>query len=60
MTDSAVACLIGEHNGFRWYHVDDPSGPVPGELAAELGLHELAIEDCRNHRQRAKLDRSLC
>lgn len=56
MTDHAAACLIGERNGFRWYHVDDPGGPAIDELAAQLGLHELAVEDCRNHRQRAKLE----
>lgn len=56
MTDHAAACLIGEHNGFRWYHVDDPSGPALDELAAQFGLHELAVEDCRNQRQRAKLE----
>lgn len=56
MNDSVAACLIGERNGFRWYHVDDPSGPALGELAAQLGLHELAVEDCRNRRQRAKLE----
>lgn len=56
MTDHAAAYLIGERNGFRWYHVDDPRGPALDELAAQLGLHELAVEDCRNHRQRAKLE----
>lgn len=56
MTDHAAACLIGEHNGFRWYHVDDPRGPALDELAAQFGLHELAVEDCRNQRQRAKLE----
>jgi len=60
MTDpapsAAAACLLGERNGFRWYHVDDPRGPALDELAAQFGLHELAIEDCRNHRQRAKLE----
>lgn len=53
---AAATCLIGERNGFCWYHVDDPKGPALDELAAQLGLHELAIEDCRNHRQRAKLE----
>ena len=60
MTDAtpsaAAACLLGERNGFRWYHVDDPRGPALDELAAQYGLHELAIEDCRNQRQRAKLE----
>ena len=55
-TSAAASCLIGERGGFRWYHVTDPKGPALDELAAQYGLHELAIEDCRNHRQRAKLE----
>jgi len=50
------SALVGMRNGFRWYHIDDPSSPVLDTLAAEFKLHELAIEDCRNMRQRAKLE----
>jgi magnesium transporter len=50
------ACLVGEHKGFRWYHVDDPVGPALDELAQTYGLHELAIEDCRVPGTRAKID----
>jgi len=53
---AAAAYLIGERDGFCWYHVDDTKGPALDELAAQFGLHELAIEDCRNHRQRAKIE----
>jgi len=53
---TAAACLVGERAGFRWYHVEDVQGPALDELAAQFGLHELSIEDCRNHRQRAKLE----
>ena len=59
MSTAAVdiaAALVGERNGFRWYHVDDPKSPLLESLAAHFGLHELAIEDCRNMRQRAKLE----
>lgn len=56
-TAPAIAsCLVGERNGFRWFHVDEPGSPVLDALAAEFKLHELAIEDCRNMRQRAKLE----
>jgi magnesium transporter len=51
-----AAALVGERNGFRWYHVDDPASPLLDALAAHFGLHELAIEDCRNMRQRAKIE----
>ncbi len=53
---SAQACLVGEINGFRWYHIDDPAGPALDELARIYGLHELAIEDCRVPGTRAKID----
>lgn len=56
LSSAARACLVCEHNGFRWFHVEDVRGPVLDELAALYGLHELAVEDCRNLRQRAKLE----
>jgi magnesium transporter len=54
-SDATAACLIGETAAFRWYHVEDPKGPVLDDLARQFGLHELAIEDCRAERTRAKL-----
>lgn len=56
VASAAAACLVSERGGFRWYHVEDVKGPALDELAAQFGLHELAIEDCRNRRQRAKLE----
>jgi magnesium transporter len=53
---AAAACLVGEHNHFRWFHVEDVKGPALDELAVAFGLHDLAIEDCRNLRQRSKVD----
>ncbi len=53
---AAAACLVGERAGFRWYHVEDVKGPALDELAQQFGLHELAIEDCRTERTRAKLE----
>ncbi len=56
-TRSAMqACLVGERDGYRWYHVDDVSGPALDELAKAYGLHELAVEDCRVPGTRAKID----
>ncbi len=48
--------LVGEQNGFRWYHVDDPALPTLDELAKAYDLHELAVEDCRVPGTRAKID----
>ena len=57
MANSATqACFVGERDGYKWYHVDDPAGPALDELAKEYGLHELAVEDCRVPGTRAKID----
>jgi len=53
---TAAACLLGERSGFRWFHIEDLHSPALDELAAQFGLHELALEDCRNERTRAKLE----
>jgi magnesium transporter len=56
VTAAMDACLVAERSGFVWYHVEDVRGPALEELAARFGLHELAIEDCRSERQRAKVE----
>ncbi len=56
LAPSAAACLVGERAGFRWFHVEDTKGPALDALAAQFGLHELAIEDCRHIGQRAKVE----
>ncbi|MBI3405648.1 MAG: hypothetical protein HY046_09350, partial [Acidobacteria bacterium] len=48
--------LLAERNGFRWFHVEDVKGPGLPALAAEFGLHDLAVEDCRTPGTRAKLE----
>lgn len=53
---SIAECLLGTRGGFRWYHVEDVRGPALDALATEFGLHDLAVEDCRNLRQRAKVE----
>jgi len=55
-TAAMDACLVAEHNGFLWYHVEDVRSPALDELATKFGLHELSIEDCRSERQRAKVE----
>jgi magnesium transporter len=55
-TSATVPYLVGERGGFRWYHVEDVKGPGLGALAAQFGLHELAVEDCRTGGTRAKLE----
>jgi magnesium transporter len=53
---AARACLVGERDGFLWYHIDAPQNPPLDELAREYHLHELAVEDCRTPGTRAKVD----
>src|SRR5262249_16666787 len=53
---SSEKCLVGERNGFRWYHLDAPASPALDELAQAYHLHELAVEDCRVPGTRAKID----
>jgi len=38
----------------RWYDIADPASPELDQLAKQFNLHELDIEDCRHHPQRAK------
>ena len=37
-----------------WYNIADPASPDLDQLAKQFTLHELDIEDCRHHPQRAK------
>src|SRR5436305_13586275 len=37
-----------------WYAIPDPASPDLDQLAKQFNLHELDIEDCRHHPQRAK------
>jgi magnesium transporter len=54
--EASRACLVGERNGFRWFHVEELHGPALDELAKCYGLHELALQDTRDERTRAKLE----
>jgi len=42
--------------GLLWLDLDDPMSQALDDLAAQYGFHELAVEDCRNRQQPAKVD----
>ncbi|MEF3404619.1 magnesium and cobalt transport protein CorA [Agromyces sp. CCNWLW203] len=46
-----------EHGGFAWIGLYRPTDAELDALAAEFGLHPLAVEDTRKGHQRAKLER---
>jgi len=41
---------------FKWTDINDPFSPELDRIAGVYGFHELAVEDCRNFVQPAKLD----
>ncbi|WP_417564367.1 magnesium and cobalt transport protein CorA [Microbacterium sp.] len=47
---------LGEHHGFAWIGLYRPDEGELGAVAAEFGLHELAVEDALSGHQRAKLE----
>ena len=42
--------------GLLWLDLDEPMSRALDDLAAEYHFHELAVEDCRNKQQPAKVD----
>jgi magnesium transporter len=42
--------------GLLWLDLDDPMSQALDDLASRYGFHELAVEDCRNREQLAKVD----
>lgn len=42
--------------GLLWLDLDDPMNEALDDLAGHYGFHELAVEDCRNREQLAKVD----
>jgi magnesium transporter len=53
---SAVSDFLLEPDTVVWVDICDPSKNELDALAAELGLHELAVEDALDPHQRPKLD----
>ena len=49
--------VMQAHGGMGWISLLRPSEKELGVLAAELGLHELAVEDALKGHQRSKLER---
>lgn len=54
---SEVSDHLGHEDEFVWVDLCAPDGETLHELAGELGIHELAIEDASSEHQRPKLDR---
>lgn len=52
-----VSDYLDERDTVVWVDFSDPSAEELAELAEELGLHELAVEDVMGPEQRPKLDR---
>lgn len=52
-----VSDYLEERDTVVWVDLADPSAEELRELAEELGLHELAVEDVMGPQQRPKLDR---
>lgn len=57
-TTAAIKGLrtILDNPGLLWLDLDDPLSHVLDDLAAHYRFHELAVEDCRQHVQLAKID----
>ena len=58
ITTEAIKGLrtILDNPGLLWLDLDDPMSHVLDDLATHYRFHELAVEDCRQHVQLAKID----
>lgn len=54
---AAVSDHLAEPDRFVWVDLCAPDAAVLDEIAHELGIHELAVEDALSEHQRPKLDR---
>ena len=52
-----VSDHLSDQNALVWVDFCNPSKELLDQLAAELGIHELAVEDALDEHQRPKLDR---
>lgn len=52
-----VSDYLGERGTVVWVDLSDPTAEELADLADELGLHHLAVEDVMGPQQRPKLDR---
>ncbi len=53
---SEISDHIGDPAALVWFDMCDPTEEDLGAISEELGLHELAVEDALQHKQRPKLD----
>jgi magnesium transporter len=51
-----IGAIAGRDGEIVWLGLHEPDAALLGEIQAQLGLHELMIEDANQAHQRAKLD----
>jgi magnesium transporter len=51
-----IGAFAGRDGGIVWLGLHEPDAALLGAIQAQLGLHELLIEDANQAHQRAKLD----
>jgi magnesium transporter len=51
-----ISAFAGRDDGIVWLGLHEPDAVLLGAIQAQLGLHELMIEDANQAHQRAKLD----
>jgi magnesium transporter len=51
-----IGAVAGRDGGIVWLGLHEPDAALLGAIQAQLGLHELMIEDANQAHQRAKLD----
>lgn len=56
VTVEEIGSFAGSDGGIVWLGLHEPDAELLGEIQAQLGLHELMIEDANQAHQRAKLD----
>ena len=56
VTVEEIGASAGNDGEIVWLGLHEPDGALLGTLQAQLGLHELMIEDANQAHQRAKLD----
>ena len=56
VTVEEIGASAGQDGEIVWLGLHEPDGALLGTLQAQLGLHELMIEDANQAHQRAKLD----
>src|SRR5215470_12498562 len=60
LAQSAAALLepLRVTAGVPWFHIVDPQSPLLDQVAAQLGIHPLQVEDCRERDKIAHVEES--